>query len=82
MNNLGDYLEDRAKQLDLSRADELAAIQATLDGWYPGKTKAKSLQKGVLVVWVNSSVLANELRYKQADVVSKHPEVSRIVYRH
>jgi len=65
MNNLGDYLEKKQQQLDLGRGDELAQIQTLLEGWYPGKCRAQSLNDGKLTIKTTSSSVANELRFKK-----------------
>lgn len=63
------HLAKKAKQLDLSRGESLAKIQAILDELYPGKTRAKSLNDGVLKVITESSAVASELRLNQVIVL-------------
>lgn len=61
-----DYLQRRAKELGLDRADKLAEIQAWLDKEYPGMCRAVSLNEGVLTIKVNNSSVASELRFRRA----------------
>lgn len=79
MNNLGDYLDKKAEQLDLGRVDELTQVQKMLDEWYPGKCRAQSLNRGVLRIKVTSSSVANELRFKADYIISSTNDVSKIV---
>ena len=70
MGEMDDYLTRKRDQLGLDRADQLVDIQAVLDSWYPGKTRAKSLNKGVLQIVTPSSVVASELRMRQVELVA------------
>ena len=81
MNNLGDYLNKKAEQLDLGRDDELAKIQQQLDEWFPGMARAKSLNKGVLRIQVTSSSVANELRFKTNQIKEIDQSINRVVIR-
>lgn len=81
MNNLGDYLDKRLKDLDMSRADDLAQIQKLLDEWYPGKCRAQKLQDGKLTISTTSSSVANELRFKQNEIISFCPTVEKVIIR-
>ena len=78
MGEMDDYLTRKRDQLGLDRADQLFDIQAVLDSWYPGKTRAKSLNKGVLQIVTPSSVMASELRMRQVELVAKLQDVSSI----
>jgi len=78
MGEMDDYLTRKRDQLGLDRADQLVDIQAVLDSWYPGKTRAKSLNKGVLQIVTPSSVMASELRMRQVELVAKLQDVSSI----
>lgn len=79
MNNLGDYLEKKSEQLDLGRQEDLAAIQATLDAWYPGKAKAKSFKDGRLLITAQSASVAGELRFKTTYLQNKHTYIKKVV---
>lgn len=81
MNNLGDYLGERAKQLDLGRGDDLAQIQQQLDIWYPGKCRAQKLKDGKLTIVTVSSSVANELRFKAAALQKEFPVVTKVIIR-
>jgi len=81
MNNLGDYLNKRAQQLSLDRAEDLAIIQEQLDVWYPGKARAQKLHEGKLTVTTTSSSVASELRFKQAQIKELLPEMKKVIIR-
>ena len=81
MNNLGDYLGKKAQQLDLGRQGDLARVQSLLDDWYPGKVKAQSLNKGKLTVVTTSSSVANELRFKTAQIQQASPDINKVIIR-
>lgn len=81
MNNLGDYLDKKAQKLDLGRADDLGGVQKLLEKWYPGKVKAQSLNKGTLRLVTTSSSVANELRFRQQEILAVVPGVKKIILR-
>lgn len=81
MNNLGDYLDKKAQKLDLGRADDLGEVQKLLEKWYPGKVKAQSLNKGTLRLVTTSSSVANELRFRQQEILAVVPGVKKIILR-
>ncbi len=81
MNNLGDYLEKKTKQLDLDRAGDLATIQKQLDAWYPGKVRAKSLNDGKLVISTMSSSVASELRFKTDELLEISSDIKKVIIR-
>jgi hypothetical protein len=81
MNNLGDYLDKKAQQLDLGRQDDLARVQSLLDDWYPGKVKAHSLNNGKLTVVTTSSSIANELRFKTNLLVAVNSDITKVIIR-
>ncbi len=70
------YLKKKAQDLDLERADVLVAIQALLDKNYPAKTKAKSLNEGVLKIITASAAVAGELRLRQAELIKQFTETT------
>lgn len=70
MNDLRDYLQQRAGELGLERGDQLVAIQAYLDGLYPGQCRAASLNDGVLKITTPSASLASELRLRQVEILA------------
>lgn len=63
------HLAKKAKKLDLDRGHTLVRIQAILEDLYPNKTRAKSLNNGVLKVVTESSVVASELRLNQVSII-------------
>ncbi len=65
------YLQKRLKDLDLGRADVLKIIQSELDVLYPGKTRAKSLNEGVLKLITPSAAVASELRLRQTELIPR-----------
>jgi hypothetical protein len=73
-----DYFTKKRAQLGFERVDQLAAIQVLLDDWYPGQTRAKSLNGGVLQLITASSVVAGELRLRQVELLAKFKEVKRL----
>lgn len=79
MNNLGDYLDKKAEQLDLGRSDDLAQIQKLLDSWYPGKVRAQKLNAGKLTLATTSSSVANELRFKTTTIKEQYPVVMKVI---
>lgn len=81
MNNLGDYLDKKAQKLDLGRGDDLSRAQALLDEWYPGKVRAQSLNNGKLVVVTMSSSLANELRFKNNELLAISSDITKVIIR-
>ena len=81
MNNLGGYLEKKAQKLDLGRGDELAQVQNLLDKWYPGKVRAQSLNKGKLMIVTTSSSVANELRFKNNELLAISSDITKVIIR-
>ena len=71
MNSLDDILQSKADSLDLQRGDQLAQIQEVLNALYPGKTRAKSLQDGVLTITTPSSSVANDVRLRENELLEK-----------
>ena len=65
MSDIGDYLQQRAAEMGLDRADQLAEIQAYLDKLYPGQCRAVSLHDGVLKISTQNASLASELRLRR-----------------
>ena len=63
------YLQKKALALDLGRGQALEAIQKLLDEEYPQKTRAVSLNDGVLKIVTPSAPLANELRLNQVQLM-------------
>ncbi len=64
-----DYWRKRSSELGLERGDILMQIQANLDQRYPGKTRALSLNNGVLRLTTPSAPLAAELRLSQVELI-------------
>ena len=60
-----DYFERKRKELRLDRGDTLGRVQQWLDARYPGKVRAKSLNRDILRLVTPSSSLAGELRMTQ-----------------
>jgi len=67
-----DYFERKRRQLGMERADKLTEIQATLENWYPGQTRARKLHQGVLRVTTPSAAVASELRMRQVELLRQH----------
>ncbi len=70
MDGTGDYLKKRAQELDLGRGEALEAIQAHLDGIYPGQVRALSLKDGILRLTTVSAAVASELRLRQVELLT------------
>jgi len=70
MLNAGDYFERKRAELGMDRGDSLTQMQAVLDRWYPGQTRAKSLNHSVLQIVTPSSVIASELRLRQVELLA------------
>ena len=81
MKDLGDYLERKAQQLGLDRADRLKSIQKQLDEWYPGQCRAVSINDGVLKVVVFNAGAASELRMRQSEILGLDVTAQRLVIR-
>jgi len=67
-----DYFAKKRQELGLDREEVLAAVQATLDAWYPGQTRARQLHRGTLRVVTPSSSVASELRMRQVELLAAH----------
>ncbi|HSX01646.1 MAG TPA: hypothetical protein VLF67_05390 [Candidatus Saccharimonas sp.] len=67
-----DYFAKKRVELGMDRADVLGAVQATLDEWYPGQTRAKRLHQGTLRVVTLSASVAADLRMRQVDLLARH----------
>ena len=65
--NLGEYLRDKADELDVGRADALQIIQIELERRYPEKTRALALHQGKLRVITPNASVAGDLRLRQLD---------------
>lgn len=63
------YLKRKAATLDLDRGAALKKIQGLLDKDFPAKTKAKSLNEGVLKIITPSASVASELRLRQEQYI-------------
>lgn len=70
MDEINDYLQKKAAELDLGRGQQLTVIQEYLDGLYPGQCRAVSLNEGVLKITTPSASVANELRLRQVELLS------------
>lgn len=81
MNNLGDYLHKKAQKLDLGRADDLTKIQQQLDEWYPGKCRAQKITNGKLTIITTSSSVANELRFKNGELLALGSDITKVIIR-
>lgn len=81
MSDIGDYLQKRAGEMGLDRADQLAEIQTYLDGLYPGQCRAVSLHDGVLKITTHNASLASELRMRQREMLQAPPlqSVARLI---
>ncbi|HSX02851.1 MAG TPA: hypothetical protein VLI05_06100 [Candidatus Saccharimonadia bacterium] len=71
-DEIRDYLARKRHELGLDRADALAAIQATLDAWYPGQARARQLHQGVLHLITPNATVAGELRLRQVELLRRH----------
>lgn len=71
MRSLDEIMHNRANSLDLSREDKLISAQHILNELYPGKTRAKRLQDGILTVTTPSAAVAGDLRLQQNQVLDK-----------
>jgi hypothetical protein len=67
-----DYFAKKRAMLGMDREDVLAQIQATLDGWYPGKARARQLHRGVLRLATPSAAVAGALRMRQIELLALH----------
>lgn len=67
-----DYFAKKRAELGFERYDQLQAVQATLDAWYPGHTRAKKLHQGTLRVVTVSASVAAELRMRQVELLQAH----------
>ena len=63
------YLQKKAIQLGLDRADQLSFIQKHLNAKYPNTTRAISLNNGVLKIITTSSSVASDLRLRQVELL-------------
>lgn len=64
-----DYFEAKKAELGMDRQDVLVRVQKQLDSWYPGQTRAKSLNNNVLRIVTPNSAVANELRLRQIELL-------------
>ena len=84
-NNLGDYLQRKASQLDLGRGDELKQIQDYLDARFRRQVRALSTHNGTLTVTTPNSSMATELRYAQmqirADLKEDITDIKKLVIK-
>lgn len=67
-----DYFAKKRLELGMDREDKLVQIQTTLDEWYPGQIRAKSIHQGVLRLVTPNSTVASALRMRQVELVAKH----------
>ena len=67
-DDMRDYLQKKASELGLERAEQLAEIQGYLDEKYPGMCRAVSLNDGVLKIVTPNASAASELRMGQAQI--------------
>ena len=64
-----DYFAKKRAELGMDREDVLARVQSVLDGWYPGRVRARQLHRGVLHVVTPSAAVAGALRMRQVELV-------------
>ena len=64
-----DYFAKKRRELGMDRADVLAEVQGLLDGWYPGRVRARQLHQGILRIVTPSAAVANELRMRQFELL-------------
>lgn len=76
--NIGDYLQKRAGEMGLDRADQLSETQAYLDRVYPGQCRAVSLNDGVLKITTPNASMASELRMRQTEIIGSQTYISRL----
>jgi hypothetical protein len=67
-----DYFAQKRAELGLDREDQLAAIQKTLDSWYPGACRVRQLHQGTLRIITPSAGVASELRMRQIELLAAH----------
>lgn len=63
-----DYFKRRAVELGLDRQEVLKRVQDWLEQSYPGRTRAVSLNQGVLKILTPSSAIAGDLRLRQEEL--------------
>jgi hypothetical protein len=66
-----DYIQRKARQLDLGRGHALTVIQNKLDGDFQGQVRAVSLNAGILKLATPNASLASELRFRQLRLVEE-----------
>lgn len=64
-----DYFAAKRAELGMDREDVLERVQVILDGWYPGRVRAKQLHQGTLRVVTPSAGVAGELRMRQIELL-------------
>jgi hypothetical protein len=69
MRSIDDIMRDRVDSLDMSRGEQLANIQELLSNLYPGKVRARRLQRQVLTIETPSSAVANDLRLRREELL-------------
>lgn len=77
MSDMSDYLQKKAAELGLDRADQLSDIQTKLNQMFPNQCRALSLNDGVLRITTPNASVASELRFRQAEL--KTGGVTRVI---
>jgi hypothetical protein len=75
MRSIDDIMRDRVDSLDMSRGEQLANIQELLSNLYPGKVRARRLQRKVLTIETPSSAVANDLRLRREELLDKFADM-------
>lgn len=71
---LGDanwYLDKRARELGLGRAEDLGKVQKLLDRLYAGQTRALKIKDGALTIITPSASVASDLRLRQTELIDR-----------
>jgi hypothetical protein len=75
MRSIDDIMRERVDSLDMSRGEQLANIQELLSNLYPGKVRARRLQRQVLTIETPSSAVANDLRLRREELLDKFADM-------
>ena len=75
---IGDHFARKRTELGMDRESTLTQVQAVLEGWYPGLTRAKKLHQGILRVVTSSASVAGDLRMRQAELLELVPDLEDV----
>lgn len=71
LGDANNYLNKKARELGLGRADDLLLAQKILDRLYAGKTRALKINKGAMTVVTPSASVASDLRLRQVELLER-----------